>query len=146
MAKMILVADQRHSRLRAMAPTSVLLVDDNPTFLRVATQFLREHCTHEVTVVGTATGGAAALVQAGDLHPQVVVIDLAMPGMSGLEAIPRLRELQPNAGIVALTQMEPAEYREAALAAGADEFVTKALLSTDLLPAIQRVRQRRTGE
>lgn len=127
-----------------MAPTSVLLVDDNPTFLRVAAQFLREHCTGEVTVVGTATGGAAALAQVGNLHPQVIVVDLAMPGMSGLEAIPRLRELQPDACIVALTQMEPAEYREAALAAGADEFVTKATLSTDLLPAIQRVQQRRS--
>lgn len=126
-----------------MGPTSVLLVDDNPTFLRVATQFLREHCTRDVTVVGTANGGAAALARAGDLQPQVIVVDLAMPGMSGLEAIPRLRELCPDAGIVALTQMEPAEYREAALVAGADEFVTKTMLSTDLLLAIQRARQRR---
>lgn len=128
-----------------MAPTSVLLVDDNPIFLRFAAQFLRECCTHEVTVVGTATGGAAALAQAADLHPQVIVVDLAMPGVSGLETIPRLRELHPDVGIVVLTQMEPAEYREAALAAGADEFVTKALLSTDLLFAIRRARQRCIG-
>lgn len=129
-----------------MAPTSVLLVDDNPTFLRFATQFLREYCMDEVTVVGTATGGAAALAHAGNLHPQVIVIDLAMPRMSGLEAISQLRALQSEAGIVALTQMEPMEYREAALAAGADEFVTKAMLSTDLLPAIQRARRRRIGD
>jgi len=128
-----------------MVPISVLLVDDNPTFLRIAAQFLREHCTQEVTVVGTATGGRGALAQAGDLRPQVIVVDLAMTGMSGLEAIPRLRGLRPDAGIVALTQMEPSEYREAALAAGADEFVTKAMLSTGLLPAIQRARQRRIG-
>lgn len=127
------------------APTSILLVDDNPTFLRFATQFLREHCTREVAVVGTATGGPAAVARAGDLRPEAIVIDLAMPGMSGLEAIARLRESHPGIGIVALTQMEPAEYREAALAAGADEFVTKAMLSTDLLPAIQRARQRRIG-
>ena len=129
-----------------IGPTSVLLVDDNPTFLRIAAQFLREHCTREVTVVGTATGGAAALARAGDLRPQVIVVDLAMPEMSGLETIPRLRELCPDLGIVALTQMEPAAYREAALAAGADEFVTKAMLSTDLLPAIQRARHRRIGD
>jgi DNA-binding NarL/FixJ family response regulator len=127
-------------------PTSVLLIDDSPIFLHVAMQFLREHCTDCVTVVGTAVDGAVALARARELRPQVIVVDLAMSGMSGFETIPRLRESYPDAGIVALTQMELAEYRAAALAAGADEFVTKSTLSTDLLPAIERARQRRLGQ
>jgi len=64
-----------------------------------------------------------------------------MPGLPGLKAIPLLRGALPNLGIIALTLMEPNGYRQAALAAGADEFVSKATLATDLHPAIRRVWQ-----
>ena len=122
-----------------MEPISVLLVDDNPTFLRVATRFLQAH--ESVNVVGTANGGREALAKAQDLRPQVILLDLAMPDMPGLQAIPRLRELSPQTSIIALTLLDTSGYRQAALSAGADDFVPKAALNTDLLPAIQRVAQ-----
>lgn len=124
-----------------MNPTTVLLVDDSPAFLRILTRFLQEHNHNEVAVVGTAGGGEEALAKAEDLLPQVVLLDLAMPGLSGLEVIPHLRRIVPNAGIIMLTLLDANGYREAALAAGADEFVPKADLVTDLLPAIRRVMQ-----
>jgi len=62
-----------------------------------------------------------------------------MPGLSGLETIPRLRAMLPEVSIIALTLLDAKVYRQAALAAGADDFVPKANLSTDLLPAIRRV-------
>jgi DNA-binding NarL/FixJ family response regulator len=127
-----------------MDPVSVLLVDDNPTFLRIATRFLQEHYRDEVVVVGTAGGGQEALIKARDLRPQVILLDLAMPDLPGLEAIPRLRAALPEVGIIALTVHNSNGYRQAALAAGADEFVSKANLSTDLLPAIRRVMKRET--
>jgi DNA-binding NarL/FixJ family response regulator len=127
-----------------MDPVSVLLVDDNPTFLRIATRFLQEHYRDEVVVVGTAGGGQEALIKARDLRPQVILLDLAMPDLPGLEAIPRLRAALPEMGIIALTVHNSNGYRQAALAAGADEFVSKANLSTDLLPAIRRVMKRET--
>lgn len=122
-----------------MDPISVLLVDDNPTFLRVLTRFLLQQYQDEVRVVGTASCGMAALARAQELRPRVILLDLAMPGLPGLNTIPRLRTMLPDVGIIALTLLDPNGYREAALAAGANEFVAKATLATDLLPAIRRV-------
>ena len=120
-----------------MKPISVLLVDDNPAFLRIATRFLQQH--DDVAVVGAAGGGEEALALAQDLQPDIVVIDLAMPGLSGLETIPRLRAVLPEVGIIALTVLDTNGYREAALSASANDFVPKVNLDTDLLPAIRRV-------
>jgi DNA-binding NarL/FixJ family response regulator len=124
-----------------MAPTSVLLVDDNPTLLRILRRFLGEE--EGLLVVGTAGSGEEALGKARELQPQVILLDLAMPGMDGLNTIPRLRSVLPGVGIIVLTVLEANGYREAALAAGADDFVTKADLSTDLVPAIHRLSQGR---
>jgi DNA-binding NarL/FixJ family response regulator len=118
----------------------VLLVDDHEAFLRVATEFLKRHNElNKLAVVGVARGGEEALTLAQDLRPQVILIDLNMPGLNGLETIPRLRAMLPEAGIIALTLLDPKVYRQAALAAGADDFVPKGNLSTDLLPAIRQV-------
>lgn len=131
--------------VRTVTPTSVLLVDDSSAFLRVATQFLQAHA--ELLVVGQVLGGKEALAQAEALRPDVVLVDLAMPDLPGLALIPRLRAAQPEMGIIALTLLDADGYRQAALAAGADEFVAKAALGTDLLPAIRRVaRARRSIE
>ncbi len=122
-----------------MKPISVLLVDDNPAFLRIVTRFLQQH--DDVVVVGAAGGGEEALALAQDLQPDIVLIDLAMPGLSGLETIPRLRAMLPKVGIIALTVLDTNSYRQAALEAGANDFVPKASLNTDLLLAIRRVAQ-----
>jgi two-component system NarL family response regulator len=117
----------------------VLLVDDNEPFRRAATDFLQRQ--HELIVVGVTCGGEEALTQAQDLGPQVILIGLDMPGMTGLEMITRLRNVLPGAGIIALSLLEGNAYRQAALAAGADDLVRKAELITKLLPAIRRVTQ-----
>jgi DNA-binding NarL/FixJ family response regulator len=114
----------------------VLLVDDNEAFLRVATDFLQRH--HDLIVVGAICGGEEALAQAQDLGPQVILIGLDKPG---LETISRLRKVMPGVGIIALTLLEGAAYRKTAMAAGADDVVLKAELTTDLLPAIRQVTQ-----
>lgn len=122
-----------------MMPISVLLVDDNSTFLRILQEFLQQHHQSEVTVVGTANGSEEGLAQARALQPQTVLLDLAMPNLTGLKAIPRLRRILPDVGIIALTLLDPTRYRQAALDAGADEFVSKTDLTTALVPAITRV-------
>lgn len=126
-----------------MEPISVMLVDDNATFLHATRQFLEAH--KEVIVVGAANGGAEAVEQVQRLNPQVILIDLAMPGMPGLEAIPRLRHLLPGVGIIALTVMDTDSFRQAALNAGADVFISKASMRTSLLPAIQRALKAQRG-
>ena len=123
-----------------MTPIRVLMVDDNPTFLDIATEFLQEY--DELDIVGTASLGQQALLQAKKLQPQVILLDLAMPDLPGLEVIPLLRAMQLDVTIIVLTLLNTDGYREAALAAGADDFVPKAKMNTDLLLAIRRISSR----
>src|SRR5437660_8858352 len=95
---------------------TLLLVDDSPVFLKAATRFLEEQCGGEVLIAGTASDGAEGLRQAQALHPDVVVLDLRMPGMSGLDVIPKLRTTLPDVRIIVLTQLDGNEYRHAVLA------------------------------
>jgi DNA-binding NarL/FixJ family response regulator len=104
--------------------------------LRVAAEFLQRH--HQLIVVGAICGGEEALAQAQDLRPQVILIGLDTPG---LKTISRLRNMLPSVGIIALTLLEGNTYRQAAMAAGADDLVPKAELTIELLPAIRWVTQ-----
>lgn len=121
---------------------SILLVDDEPTFQRVATLFLQTHYRNQVEIVGTASSGEEALAQAQLLAPQVVLMDLSMPGLSGLQTIPLLRIMFPEMRVIALTLMDSESYRKAVLAAGGDGLVSKAAIHTDLMPTIRRVMER----
>ena len=127
-----------------MEPISVLLVDDNPAFLSAAARFLQYH--DEIVLVGTAAGGKDGFEQCQKLKPDIVLVDLCMTDLPGLELIPQLRAALPRIGIIALTAMDFDAYRQAALAAGADDFVTKGRITTDLLPAIQLVAQSRRSD
>ncbi len=127
-----------------MKPISVLLIDDNPTFLRIVQRFLQG--ADEINVVGTAEGGEEALAMIHRLKPDVVLTDLAMPRVSGMEAILRMRAAWPKMGIIALTLLDTTSYRQAALTAGADDFVAKDALNTDLLPTIRRVTSAKQTE
>lgn len=120
-----------------MKPISVLLVDDNPTFLSIVARFLKE--SKKVDVAGAVEGGDEALALVHRLRPDIVLTDLAMPKVSGMETILRLRAAWPRMGIIALTLLDTEAYRQAALTAGADDFVAKDTLNTDLIPTIERV-------
>ena len=122
-----------------MDPTRVMLVDDSDIFLRTAVKFLEQH--EELAVVGTARSGREALDQAPQLKPDVILLDLRMPDLTGFEVLPQLRAMLPTAGIIVLTLYAFEGYRQVALANGADEFIPKDKLLTDLLPAIKRIVQ-----
>ncbi len=115
--------------------TTVLIVDDNDTFVGIVARFLRAQ--PDITVVGTAVSGAEGIKQALELHPRVILLDLIMPGLAGLYALPRLRQQLPDAAVIVLTLLEGEGYEEAARDAGADGFVPKSKLYTDLIPAIR---------
>lgn len=120
-----------------MKPISLLLVDDNHNFLRAAERLLTQ--SEDVAILGTASAGEEALRHAQDLQPQIILLDIALPDISGIELIPHLREELPEVGIIALTIMDTDIYEQAALAAGADALLSKATLFTDLLPTIRRI-------
>lgn len=127
-----------------MDPISVLLVDDNPTFLRIVERFLQSQ--EGLRVVGTASSSQGALEQAQALAPQVVLLDLAMPGTNGLETIPQLRLALPDTRIIILTLLDVQGYRSAALSAGADGFVSKSALNLDLVPTIRNLAAPQAGD
>jgi DNA-binding NarL/FixJ family response regulator len=111
----------------------VLLVDDNASVLSRAAAVLARDCT----VVGKATDGTAALEAAAALGPDVVVLDISMPGMTGLDVAARLRAGTRAPAIVFLTVHDEAEIAAVARALGALAYVVKARLATDLVPAVR---------
>lgn len=125
-----------------VATLSVLLVDDNRTFLRILAEFLSAHGEGALQVVGAVLEGREAVAQAETLQPDVVLVDLQMPLQSGLTLLPHLRARLPDAILVALTLLDPDMYQAAALAAGADAFVSKMRLEHDLLPTLHRLASR----
>ena len=120
----------------------VLLIDENPVFMRAATDFLQRH--EGMVVLRTDAKLEAALVGARDFQPGVIVIDPNMPSSGGLGLIPRLRTVLPDVGIVVLSLIDSTMYRDASMAVGADDFVSKSSMVTDLLPAIRRAAESRT--
>lgn len=119
-----------------MPPLRILLVDDSPEFLAAASHFLS--LEPWLQVVGLARSGAEAIEQTGRLNPDVVLLDLRMPGMNGLEATRRLKALAHPPRVVILTLHDEPEYRAALTAARADGFVYKGHLETELFPLLQQ--------
>ncbi len=116
----------------------VLVVDDNPLLLRSIKRLLT--ALSDVEVVGEACSGLAALELAAALRPDVVLMDLAMPEMDGLEATRRLAALPQPPRVVIMTMHDSSVYRVAALAAGAFEFLFKADLVKTLRPLFLRLK------
>lgn len=117
-----------------MQPIQILLVDDSREFLEAATHYLATE--PEIEVVGCASSGRRALEQVSRLHPDLVLMDLAMPEMNGLEATHRIK-LQPDAPcVVILTLHDDFEYRARAAAVHADGFILKSELGTQLMPLV----------
>jgi len=87
-------------------------------------------------IVGEACDGFQAIQRAAELHPDLVLLDIGMPVLSGLEAAAHIQQISPQSKIVFLTQESDADVRIAALARGANGYVLKVNSATELLPAI----------
>jgi|SRR6516165_10140226 DNA-binding NarL/FixJ family response regulator len=120
-----------------MTRTRILLADDNGELLA---ELCRE-LENEFDIVGTVTNGQDAVECVLRLHPDVVVLDISMPILSGIQAALRIHESHPRSNILFLTIHENEEYIEAALSAGASGYVTKRRIGSDLVCAIQEVSQ-----
>ena len=111
----------------------VLLVDDNEAMLMHAAGVLETSCT----IVGTAMNGRAGIDAAATLQPDVIVLDVSMPGMNGFEVASSLREAGSTAALIFFTVHHEQDVVTAALAAGALGYVTKQRLSMDLEHAVR---------
>ncbi len=115
----------------------VMLVDDHDVVRTGLKSFLD---TQEgLEVVAEASNGADAITHALDVQPDVILMDITMPGMDGMEATRKLKTLCPNCLVLALTVHEDKEYFVQMLAAGASGYITKQAAADELVLAIQTV-------
>jgi DNA-binding NarL/FixJ family response regulator len=100
----------------------ILIVDDHPLTREALSSLLR---AHDFEVVGCASDGEEAIVEAARLRPDLVLLDLSMPGLDGLGALPRLRESAPETEVVVLTASGTEENLLAAIRGGAAGYLLK---------------------
>ncbi|MCL5995289.1 MAG: response regulator transcription factor [Chloroflexi bacterium] len=123
--------------MTSLPQTRVLLVDDH-TILRSGLRMLLDNQA-QVKVVGEAGNGREALQLAQSLQPDLILLDLSMPGLNGIEALPVLRKLAPAARILILTMHDDEGYLRQALQKGASGYVLKKAADSELLNAVQAV-------
>ena len=120
----------------------VLVVDDSTDLRRLVTAIITAH-DQGWNVAGQAADGQQALQAAQHLHPDLILLDLSMPVMDGLEALPRLRESVPDATVVVLTGFAGDAAQDAALAAGAHGYLEKDAMVATLIPRLQTILSER---
>lgn len=113
----------------------MLLADDLPEMLEAAAQLLRD----DLDIVTRAQNGQEALDAAARLNPDLLVLGISMPLLSGIQVASRLRELGCNAKVIFLTVHEDPDYVEAAWSVGALGYVLKSRITSDLRAAVQEV-------
>jgi DNA-binding NarL/FixJ family response regulator len=117
-----------------MSPIRVLLVDDSQEFLQAASHFLS--ADPRIEVIGQFQAAEDAIGQVDQLHPDLVLMDIALPEMSGLEATRKIKEHVPPPRVIILTMYDDSEYYNASESVMADGFVTKSEFGAVLLPLI----------
>ena len=120
-----------------MKKLRIVVADDSPVTLKALCLFLQRHARLEV--VGTAADGAEAVFRAETLLPDLVLTDLEMPVLDGLEAARHIRARFPNTRIVVTSSREDESWREVSRISGADEFVTKRELEVCWIPLVSRL-------
>ena len=115
----------------------VLIVDDH-VIVREGLRALLEGC-EDIEVIGEATSGEEALEAVAQNHPEVVLMDITMPGINGLEAARRINEEHPDTKVLILTMHEEDEYFFNALEAGASGYFVKGGSSEELVSALKAV-------
>lgn len=117
-----------------MTAIRLLLVDDHDAFMNAAERHLRR--VEHVAVVGRGRNGLEAVALADELKPDLVVLDLAMPEMGGLQATRLIKAQDEPPYVVIASHFDDVEHREHAQRAGADAFISKLNYIAELLPII----------
>ena len=120
-----------------LVPISVLIVDDHAVVRRGLRSILESEC--DIKVVGEATDGVEAIKKVQEFTPDVILMDLVMPGLDGVTAIRRIRELSPNSRVLVLTSFGEDEKVFASIKAGAIGYLLKNVPAEDIERAIRSV-------
>jgi len=122
-----------------MDKIKILVVDDHAVLRDGIHALLGLH--DDIEIVGEASEGKEAVAKAQELMPDVVIMDIAMPGMDGLEATRRIRKKHPKMKVLVLTQHDNKEYVLSVIKAGASGYVPKRALGSELVSAIRAVKE-----
>lgn len=122
-----------------MSKIRLLLVDDHQ-IVRAGLRMLFQ-AEEDMEIVGEVSSGDEAIKAVGDLKPDVVIMDVAMPGMGGIEATRRIKEASPDTVVLALTMHEDEQYFFKMLSVGASGYIPKRAAPDDLVSAIRVVSQ-----
>jgi DNA-binding NarL/FixJ family response regulator len=114
----------------------VLLIDDSPTFLQAIASLVR--AWSDVELVSVASSGEEGLARAAEVRPDLVLVDVVMPGLDGFETTRRLKALPTPARVVVVSLSDQPPYYKAAIEAGADGFVAKGDLPRALGDLLRR--------
>jgi len=117
----------------------ILVVDDHAVLRDGIRALLGLH--DDIEVVGEASEGKEAVGKAQELMPDVVIMDIAMPGMDGLEATRRIKKKHPKMKVLVLSQHDNKEYILSVIKAGASGYVPKRALGSELVSAIRAVQE-----
>jgi len=120
-----------------MTPLRVLLVDDYKPFLELVSSTLAKN--PEIQIVGQTSDGLDAVRQAKELRPDLIVLDIGLPSLNGIEAARLIRKVSPNSKILFLSTERSEEVIQEALSLGACGYVHKAKTETEFLPAVDTV-------
>jgi two-component system, NarL family, response regulator LiaR len=121
-------------------PARVVVADDHPLF-RAGIRERLERPGTGIEVVGEASGGEEAYELVRRLHPDVIVLDIAMPGVNGIEATRMIKAEWPEVGVLILTVYDDDQYIYALIDAGAAGYLLKTTEGAELADAVHRVRQ-----
>lgn len=124
---------------KASGPSRIVVADDHPIFRQALRDILQEASATDLEVVGEARDGQEAIELCRSLQPDLVLMDVSMPGMDGLEATREIKRRFPRTIVLMLTAMEQPEYLSEALRAGASGYIIKDLSSQRLINSIRRV-------
>ena len=123
-------------------PMRVLFVEDFVPFRKLICSTLVER--PDLQIVGEASDGLEAVQKAVELKPDLVLMDIGLPSLNGIEAARRIREIVPEAKIIFLSQESSADVMQEALSVGASAYVVKVSAGTELVSALEAVIPQRT--
>jgi DNA-binding NarL/FixJ family response regulator len=125
------------AQIMSSSTVRVLVVDDYEPFRRLVCSTLEKRS--DLRVVGEAADGLEAVQKAEELQPDLIVLDIGLPTLNGMEAARRIRKLAPESKIIFLSQESSSEVVQVALSLGAWGYVVKARAGSDLFAAVEAV-------